>query len=369
MVVQARVSAFTNAFGAVLEEAAARGASDIHFEPLPGVLRIRIRVHGVLEVLREVRDTARAVRLMEVVKASCGFDVGKRGVPQDARFATDAPPLDYRAALVPLLEGESIVLRLLERERAFDLEAYPLRADAKTDLRRALRKRDGLIVVSGPTGSGKSTLLYNALGSLDRDRLKVATIEDPVEYRLEGVAQSPVDRARGASFAGLLRAFMRADPDVILVGEVRDEETAEAAMHAASTGHLVLTTVHANTAREVQDRLSGLGVDPELYRANLRFASAQRLVPRLCEGCRVDDPEGRAELEDLVGYDGRAYRSTGCELCAHTGVAGRALLFEWIDRQVGDTGAPKLVAKGGLQAEALQAVNEGVIDAVAARGF
>lgn len=361
-------SAFDGSFRRVLHRAAELEASDIHFEPLEDRLRIRVRVHGRLLTLQEVDDPARVARLMEVVKKGCGFNLGLRGEPQDARFSRSDLPYDYRAALVPIMEGESIVLRLLARDREFDLDAYPLRMDAKADLRVALQKRDGLIIVSGPTGSGKSTLLYNALGSLDRERLKIGTIEDPVEYRLDGVCQSQVDRAKGASFAGLLRAFMRADPDVILVGEIRDEETAEAALHAAATGHLVLSTVHANSAEDIAVRLEGLGVERAKYEANLRFASAQRLAPKLCPSCAVPDEKGSALVKAVFNEDLIPMRSDGCEACGNTGVSGRVLLFEWQALERTATGR-ELRLKDTLEAEAVRLLREGQIDAATACGY
>lgn len=350
----------------LLNLAAQQGASDVHFEPLEGRLRVRMRVDGVLQTVQEVEDRLLANRLMELLKGTAGFDMGKIGIPQDSRFRTEVPNMDYRAALIPVMYGEKVVLRLLERGKVWSLDTYPLRRDAKVDLRRALGKRDGLIVVSGPTGSGKSTLLYSALGSLDRDRLNIGTIEDPVEYHLDGINQSPVRRHKGSTFASLLRAFLRGDPDVILVGEVRDEETAEAVMHAATTGHLVVTTVHANSAGEIRDRLQGLGVHPELYEANLRFASAQRLVPKLCPRCRERDPEGPALVQatfptladHLRGRELITMRSPGCEACKGRGVMGRALLFEWVTRFDGE-----LKRRGALAATALQQLMRGEIDA------
>lgn len=361
-------SAFEDVFTRTLHRAAALGASDIHFEPLQSGLQIRARVHGRLVLLEKIDNGPRVVRLMEVVKRGCSFDLGRRGEPQDSRFTRTDLPYDYRAALVPVMEGESVVLRLLSRDNAFDLDAYPLRMDAKSDLRVALQKRDGLVVVSGPTGSGKSTLLYNALGSLDWGRLKVGTIEDPVEYRLDGICQSQVDRGRGATFAGLLRAFMRADPDVILVGEVRDHETAEAALHAAATGHLVLTTVHANSAEDIAVRLEGLGVERAKYEANLRFASAQRLAPKLCSSCAVPDPGASTMVLAAYGVELVPSRADGCENCGGTGVSGRVLLFEWQALERTTTGR-ELRLKDTLGAQAVKFLEEGLIDAVTACGY
>lgn len=361
---------FEQALDKLLERVAELGGSDVHFEPLPGRTLVRARIDGRLETLQEMKEGQRSKRFMEVVKRRCNFDLGLTGVPQDTRFENDHLPYDYRAALIPVLEGESIVLRLLSRDNDFDLDAYRMRNDAKGHLRDALSKKDGLIVVSGPTGSGKSTLLYNALSSLDRKHLKVGTIEDPVEYRLEGVCQSQVNREKGADFSGLLRAFMRGDPDVILVGEVRDEETAEAALHAAATGHLVLTTVHANSSRDIADRLEGLGVPRAKYEANLRFASAQRLAPKLCRNCRVPDPAGQERV--AREFDGKVLnvlRAEGCEHCRGTGVSGRTLLFEWQSRRRRDDGGVELHLHDTLRDEALRLLEKGDIGADAACGY
>lgn len=358
-------NAYDAGFQAILDKAYSEEASDIHIEPLRDELVVRIRVDGVLHKIQSITDERFRARFLEIAKRTCRFDMGVIGAPQDKRFSTEFPPLDYRAALIPLLEGESIVLRLLERNRDFSLESYRMREDAKVDLASALTKRDGLIIVSGPTGSGKSTLLYSAMSALDRASLKVCTLEDPVEYRLSGVTQSEVDASKGRTFGTLLRALMRGDPDVILVGEIRDEETAEAAIHAAKTGHLVLSTVHASSVDEIEARLGGLGVSRELYQASLRFASAQRLVPKQCPHCRVPDPERLALVQAVFGeVDFVPQKATGCDNCQGRGIAGRVLLFEWQHKT-----RDGLSSRGGLQAEALASLRKGDIHATVAAGY
>ena len=364
------MSAFVEAFHDLLGQAFALGASDIHIEPHADRLDVRLRVDGRMRRWRQLADTDRRRRWMEVMKRECRLDTGRLGVPQDVRFGTDQPPCDYRVALVPGVDGgEKLVLRLLPRTTSFDLKVYRMPAEAKADLQAALTKRDGLILVSGPTGSGKSTLLYNALQSLDPDERTIYTLEDPVEYRLPGLWQCQVDRDRGVAFAELLRAMMRADPDVMLVGEIRDRETAEAAVHAAKTGHLVLSTVHANDAAGVAERLEDLGISREAFESTVRFVSAQRLVPCLCEGCRVEDPDGVALVSAALGLVQTAWTGKGCEACAGQGTHGRTLLMGWMARETGASGESHLVAKNTLLSAARAAAERGVVRAVDAAGY
>lgn len=363
------MSAFVEAFGHLLHQADVLGASDVHIEPMVAGLQVRMRVDGVLRVVHRIDDPDQQRRLFEVVKRQCQLDLGRLGVPQDVRFGTDDPACDYRVALVPGLMGEKVVLRRLSRTTTFDLAAYPMPAAAKADLTDALGKRDGLVVVSGPTGSGKTTLLYNALSSLDPRAQMIYTLEDPVEYQLDGLWQCQVDRDRGVGFAELLRALMRADPDVVLVGEIRDPETAKAAMHAAKTGHLVLTTVHANDTVGIVDRLEDLGVSRVEYASTVRFASAQRLLPRVCAACRVPDPEGLQRLEAAFGAAAAAFTGAGCEACEGLGSVGRVLQMGWQRREVAGDGRSSLRQVTTLRASALAAAEQGVVRAVDAAGY
>ena len=364
------MSAFDLGFTHLLRQAWELGASDVHVEPqLDESLQIRMRLDGRLQTWRRIEDAARARRFAEVIKRCTGCDTGKLGVPQDVRFGTEEPPCDFRVALVPSLVAEKFVLRLLPRQLSFDLDAYRMPGVAKTALRTALTKRDGIIVVSGPTGSGKTTLLYNALAALNADDQAIYTLEDPVEYRLPGLTQSQVDRERGIGFAQLLRSLMRADPDVILVGEIRDAETAEAAFHAAKTGHLVLTTVHATDTAQIRERLEDLGVSPAAFGATVQFASAQRLLPRVCEECRVFDEDGLRLLEAAHPGVRASYRGVGCEACGGSGTAGRVLLMGWQRRRPDEGGRSVLELEQSLRASVRSAAEEGVVRAVDAAGL
>jgi type II secretory ATPase GspE/PulE/Tfp pilus assembly ATPase PilB-like protein len=364
------MSAFVEAFHRLLSQAHEQGASDIHIEPRAEALVVRFRVDGRLCEVQRVTEETHRKRWAEVIKRECRLDTGKLGLPQDVRFSMDEPACDFRVALVPGADGgEKLVLRLLPREVRFDLASYRMPEAAKADLRQALGKQDGLILVSGPTGSGKTTLLYNALAALDPTQRVIYTLEDPVEYRLPGLWQCQVQREKGVGFAELLRAMMRADPDVMLVGEVRDAETAEAAFHAAKTGHLVLSTVHANTAAEVAERMADLGISRATYDATVRFVSAQRLLPRVCEGCRVEDPEGCALLAAALGSVAGAFTGKGCAACRELGTKGRVLLMGWEARRVKSSGRPEIVPQITLAEAARQAAEKGVVRAADAAGY
>jgi type II secretory ATPase GspE/PulE/Tfp pilus assembly ATPase PilB-like protein len=359
-------NAFEAYFEHLLDQARAAGASDVHIEPFPARIQVKFRVDSVLRVADTQLEPTFVKRLPEVLKATCGFDMGIAGVPQDCRFAPSERDFDCRASLCPTMHGEKIVLRLLEKNRHFDLERYWLPPEAKAALHGALDRGHGIIVVSGPTGSGKTTLLYSALGSIDRVANNVHTIEDPIEYSLPNLNQTQVERGR-LSFAEILRSLLRQDPDVILVGEIRDAETAEVALHAASTGHLVLTTVHANSGVEVVERLVALGVREDLVRANLLFTSAQRLVPKICQACAVDDPESRARVKAIIGQDLMPRRGRGCPQC-HAGVLGRVLLFEWLTRER-NGGGVQLCQHDEIARQAAEHVRRGEIDADNACGL
>lgn len=364
-------SPFVAAFEQLLARAVDLGASDVHIEPREDQLVVRMRADGRMRVVQRVADPEHRRRWLEVIKQQCGLDTGLLGKPQDGRFSLPDPPCDFRVALVPGLgtaDAEKIVLRLLPRSVRFDLDGYPMPEACKADLRLALGKRDGLIVVSGPTGSGKTTLLYNALAALDPNELTIYTLEDPVEYRIDGLWQCAVNERAGLGFAQLLRAMMRADPDVMLIGEIRDDKTAEAALHAAKTGHLVLSTVHANSAEEVADRMQDLGISRSSFERTVRFVSAQRLLPRICMRCRQPDEAGRMLVTEVLGPVERAFVGQGCEDCAGLGTRGRVLLMGWQTPQTGD-GARRLRARMTLREAARQSVEQGVVRAVDAAGY
>lgn len=326
-------SAFELNFNAVLKLATQKNASDLHIEPFNKEIRIRARIDGVLTILQKITEKKYFERFLMQAKRLCGFDMSKNLEPQDSRFQSTEVSFDLRASLIPTLFGEKIVLRFLERNKDFSLEQYPMPALAKEHLKQALDKWQGLVLVTGPTGSGKTTLLYSALSAIDRVENNIHTLEDPIEYILEGVTQTQVSKS-GIHFSDALTQLMRQDPDCILVGEIRDHDTAETVIHAVNTGHLVFSTVHANSALESIQRLEGFGIRRDLIESNLLFSSAQRLVPKNCTTCLTDDVESKQFVKSVFGDDDLIpKKSTGCAHCFGTGVKGRVLLFEHLYKQ------------------------------------
>jgi len=302
----------------VISQAARRRASDIHIEPFRDYLRIRLRIDGVLRET-DAPPVATAKLMVSRVKIIAGLDIAERRRPQDgrARVTIDGQSLDLRIATSPNVHGESVVIRLLE-DRDADVSLTDLGLSTKNQdlLRTKLANPYGLILVVGPTGGGKTTTLAGAVGELNQPGKKVISIEDPVEYQIDGVTQIAVNSAIGLTFASVLRSVLRHDPDVIVVGELRDAETAEIAVNAALTGHLVLATLHANTAAAAPARLVDMGVDPALLRSTLKLVIAQRLVRIICKSCNRQEPAQSA-----------------CENCHGTGYSGRSGLFELINMQ------------------------------------
>jgi general secretion pathway protein E len=323
----------------ILEGAVERRGTDVHLEPVRGGLRVRVRIDGILQPVRTFPgDLARAV--VSRVKILAGLNIAERRLPQDgrARFKLGAREIDIRVATMPTVHGEAAILRLLERDRrllGFDGIGFSPRDYAA--LGSALESTHGMIVVTGPTGSGKTTTLAAALARLNDTTRKILTIEDPVEYEIEGVNQTQVKPQIGLTFVSALRAFLRQDPDVIMVGEMRDGETARIGIQASLTGHLVLTTLHTNTAAAAITRLVDLGVEPFLLTASLRAIVAQRLVRILCPDCRRVGPldEARWHADPRYGALGIEPGEVmadpvGCDRCAGTGYVGRRAVFEII---------------------------------------
>lgn len=336
--------------------------SDIHIEPLEKGIDIRVRQNGRLNLLKSIDKSSKEV-FLENAKSVLGFNMSISGLPQDSRYSHHNLPVDFRCNLMPVLFGEKICIRLLVRNQSFSLKNYKLEDSPKTHLLNTIKKNQGLIVISGPTGSGKSTLLYSILGSIDKSVKNVNTIEDPVEYTIPGLNQIPV-RVEQYKFSDALKALMRQDPDVIMVGEIRDSETAEAALHAASTGHLVLTTVHANNSNDIFNRLVGLGVARELLDSTILFASAQRLLKLNCQSCLIEDPNRQLFTSLSFEKDTRFTPKTsrGCKNCNNTGVSGRALVFEFVAPKT-ENGQKTIVKHGDLESQAYELLRKGEINA------
>lgn len=312
----------------VLTYAFRLGASDIHIEPTKNTAVIRFRCGGLMRDVRVIPPNRKNSFLDEAI-SFFGLLRHQVHVEQKTRFEHPNEPVDYRISVMPSLHGPRFCLRLLERNKTFHLDAYPMPDDAKEYLTRTIMRGYGLILISGPTGSGKTTLLYSALGSIDRLAKTVFTVEDPVEYSLPRVTQVPISGSYG--FADALRTLMRQDPQVIMVGEIRDEETAHAAIKAASTGNLVFSTIHANDVNDIFKRFEGLGVSRLQVEPVLLYASAQRLQPKLCSSCRVEDDHLLAkELAlEITGTDFIPFTSKGCVDCNNLKYSGRVLLYEW----------------------------------------
>jgi type IV pilus assembly protein PilB len=310
-------------------------ASDLHFEPFEDEFRIRIKADGVLyEMVPPPRHLAFAITTR--IKVMANLDIAERRLPQDGRIelTVGGHPVDLRISVLPTMFGESVVMRVLDRSVvSLDLGKVGLNAKTLKHFREIIRKPNGIVLVTGPTGSGKTTTLYSALSELNVMDDKIITTEDPVEYDLDGIIQVPIDPAIGNTFAHCLRSILRQDPDKILVGEIRDIETAEIAVQASLTGHMVFSTLHTNDAPSTITRLRDMGVPPFLITATVEAILAQRLVRRVCTNCREEvHPSGEilADLElsptDIKGK--KFYRGKGCDNCNRTGYKGRVGLFE-----------------------------------------
>ena len=324
----------------LFEKAVELRASDIHIEPMRNGLTVRMRVDGLL---RPVPAPAQALpqALISRIKILAGLNIAERRLPQDgaARLEAAGTNLDVRVAIMPTQHGETAVIRLLPRDRGLlDIAKLGLRSHDERILRRLLDLPYGMIVITGPTGSGKTTTLATMLSALNTPSRKILTIEDPVEYEIAGINQSQVKPAIGLTFASALRAFVRQDPDVIMVGEIRDAETANIAIHAALTGHLVLTTLHTETAIAAGPRLLDLGVEGFLLKSTLRGVIGQRLVRVLCDRCKTRKEISAADFDNDPRYETcglsvgeTVFEPKGCERCAGVGYRGRVGVFEALE--------------------------------------
>jgi general secretion pathway protein E len=331
----------------LLRDAHAAGASDIHLESTREGLRVRFRVDGVLsEADRPPADVAQAA--VSRVKLLANLDIAERRIPQDGRIRVrlEDRELDLRVSTMPSLHGESVVLRLLDRGgRPATLDALGMNPETYAAFAVLAQRPHGIVLVTGPTGSGKTTTLHAGLTLRNAAEEKIVTVEDPIEYQLPGVTQVPVNTKAGATFATVLRSVLRQDPDVVMVGEMRDQETAGIAVRAALTGHLVFSTLHTNDAVSAIARLSDLGVEEYLVASTLEGVLAQRLVRRVCPDCRQRvpaDPQAVALLAGGPVGTVTLERGAGCERCRQTGFRGRTGLFELL---VFDDELKELVAR------------------------
>ena len=332
----------------ILTDAVKREASDIHFEPEANFLRIRYRIDGMLRQIRALHKSywpAMTVR----IKVLSGMNIAEMRAPQDGRISltVSGRPIDFRVASQPTIHGENIVLRILDRQKGIvPLEGLGLAEEHLHQLKLMIARPEGIILVTGPTGSGKTTTLYSVLNHINSEGIHIMTLEDPVEYPMAMVRQTSVAETAKLDFANGIRSMMRQDPDVILVGEVRDSETAEMAFRAAMTGHQVYTTLHTNSAIGAVPRLLDIGVLPDIMAGNIIGIVAQRLIRRLCEHCKSPYHAEPHEIR-LLGAHGEGprpvlFRATGCELCDFQGYRGRLAIMELLRI---DAGIDDLIAR------------------------
>lgn len=320
----------------ILLQCVSRGASDIHIEPYEGFLRVRLRVDGALHEIARPPANFKAP-VISRFKIMAGLNIAEKRLPQDGNINVDimGKPIDFRVNTLPTLHGEKVVLRILDKS-ALQVDLTRLGFE-RADLERfkdAIYRPFGMVLVTGPTGSGKTTTLYSAITDLNEISENIITAEDPVEYNLEGINQVQINAEIGLSFASALRAFLRQDPDIIMVGEIRDLETGEIAIKAALTGHLVLSTLHTNSAADTIVRMQNMGLESFNIIAALNCVVAQRLMRKLCQHCKVTDNESRPEYIVQLGANAndvqkyQIFKAKGCERCSHTGYRGRIAVHE-----------------------------------------
>ncbi|MEK6634673.1 MAG: ATPase, T2SS/T4P/T4SS family [Nitrospirota bacterium] len=356
----------------ILLSAMQRRASDIHIEASDRATKVKLRVDGILVPAMEPLDVRLHAPLVSRLKVMSELDIAERRVPQDGSFRMrlDRKTVDFRVSILPSVFGESVVVRILDREAmttgvsALRLERLGFNPEDLKRFRRAIVRPYGMVLVTGPTGSGKTTTLYAAITEMNTAEDKLITIEDPVEYQLAGIVQIPVNEKKGLTFARGLRSILRHDPDKIMVGEIRDAETAQIAIQSALTGHLVLTTVHANNVFDVIGRFASMGIDAYNFLAALNCVLAQRLVRILCPSCRVPVVAEQSLLEDS-GLDYEQYKDTpfyqgkGCSNCMGTGYRGRKCITEFLD--LTDEIKEMILAERPLSEIRYRAVTDGMI--------
>jgi type II secretory ATPase GspE/PulE/Tfp pilus assembly ATPase PilB-like protein len=308
------------------------GSSDIHFEPYETHFRVRFRIDGVLSNIEDL-PFAQKEELISRIKIMADLDIAEKRRPQDGKIAFnfDGRDIDIRVSILPTQFGEKVVLRLLDREQIkWDISSLGMDDKEAEILRKYIHLPYGMIIVTGPTGSGKTTTLYSALSEINTGETNITTIEDPIEYNLNGINQTHIRDNIGFTFANALRSILRQDPDIIMVGEMRDNETADISIRSALTGHLVFSTLHTNDALSSIIRLLNMGIEPYLIASSVKLVIAQRLVRLNCPLCRTEyipDPKTLSAL-GLQDYNKSFIKGTGCEQCRHTGYLGRTGIFE-----------------------------------------
>ena len=318
---------------ATITKAIKARASDIHLEPFENKLSIRFRVDGVLrEVLQYQKNITQMI--ISRIKIMSKLDISERRLPQDGRISISIgkKEVDLRVSTLPSSFGERVVLRILEKDKThINLDDLGFSNDTLESFKKGLSKTEGIILVTGPTGSGKTTSLYAGLKEISDRSQNILTIEDPVEYALDGIGQTQVNNKTGLTFAKGLRAILRQDPDIVMVGEIRDKETAEIAIQASLTGHLVLSTVHTNSAVNAITRLRDMGIEPYLLSSSLVYVLSQRLIRCLCEKCKViDDESSKSKILQKYNVKKTIYKAVGCSKCENTGFKGRLSIGEFI---------------------------------------
>ncbi len=360
----------------VLTQAVRDKASDIHFEPFEDEFKIRYRIDGALYEMAPPPLTL-AVPVISRVKVLADLNIAERRIPQDGRIkiTIGGSPVDLRVSTLPTSFGESVVCRVLDQSAInLDMEKLSRPEEIITGVRTAVDRPNGIFIVTGPTGSGKTTTLYAALREVNKIGTKILTAEDPVEYELEGIVQVPVNHAVGMDFAKVLRAFLRQDPDKIMVGEIRDLETAQIAVQASLTGHVVLSTLHTNDAAGAVTRLIDMGLEPFLIAASLETVLAQRLVRRICKNCRTAyEPDTETiqllDADPTEISDKNFFMGKGCRECAQTGYKGRLGLYEMIEvndsiRLLITERAPTLVIKNRAMEQGMRTLRDDGLRAI-----
>lgn len=316
---------------ALITESIKKNASDIHIEPFETRLSVRFRVDGILqEILEPPRQIASL--LVSRIKVMAKLDIAEKRLPQDGRISLKIAgrPVDIRVSTLPSGHGERVVLRILDKQAGrLDLNHLGMAANTRESLARLIQKPHGIILVTGPTGSGKTTSLYAMLAQLNDSERNILTVEDPIEYDLDGIGQTPVNTKVDMTFAKGLRAILRQDPDVVMVGEIRDAETAQIAVQASLTGHLVLSTLHTNSAVGAITRLIDMGIEPFLLSSSLLGVLSQRLVRQLCPSCKTPLEVSQHDIEKYALDSSKAiFKAEGCEKCMHMGFKGRQGIYE-----------------------------------------